>query len=591
MDDIIPPSKVAGLRQLGEDMDIFQSVMKQIINFQTLLYDGLNDLAGKFNSLKTEVSYLNNQLLNVDDSVQSYLSRNPVVVYTRDGVKLDDSLDQITDKIYTLINRVSNVDSDLEKTNMKLDSCLKRTDIEAIEQSISATNTRIQKQDEVINRLANSIDEQRGNLNDQWNVMRGMFRQEAENIKSIVETKVDYSELEKYITHNQVLELTNLFTSIPIDKKTRIPDIIPQVFNDSHMNMEQKIERCYQMLTVERKRVETEEKECIEQFDVLKKLAQECVTDENKETSTTKDYDITEVRDVGCDSGFVNTTEKRKVSLLRNCKHISLGTQITGDSASNEDSNVDNDMEDVSQNIKHGMEYSKKGSTEQVDYNRITSKVVDDVQKIVENQLNVIFDQFGGGLDKKDIVAILKELKVLQTLKVDVDTLKTKIALKLDTSVALQEFESFVRRDELFKNETLTKSRRFNSGRLDDPPTPRSRTVRTVMAPIKKELAPAKGPLPLVPARNSRLLACNERYAPGDDGKLYIREITPISLTAGTSNKNAPGSRISYYDRSKMTMEVDGVEAVLDFQPYTEKDSKNSTRKPLSANNDDSLLE
>lgn len=85
----------------------------------------------------------------------------------------------------------------------------------------------------------------------------------------------------------------------------------------------------------------------------------------------------------------------------------------------------------------------------------------------------------------------------------------------------------------------------------------------------------------LVPARNSKLLGVNDKFLIGDDGKTYLKETTRV----GDRNYKEPpitgtgSGRVSYYDRSKMSMEIDGVDAVVDFQPFVSVDELKKNQK------------
>ena len=156
-EEIIPPTAVAQMNQLGQSIDIFQTSMKQILSFQNMLYQGLKTLTGKYSSLKNEVNFLNNQLLNVDDAVQNYLARNPIQVYTRDGQTLDDAIDDISNRLQSVFARLSKGETKSEKFENFMETCVSSSDVAELREKISQNNTLINTQNNAIETLQNAI--------------------------------------------------------------------------------------------------------------------------------------------------------------------------------------------------------------------------------------------------------------------------------------------------------------------------------------------------------------------------------------------------------------------------------------------------
>ena len=189
-EEIIPPSAVAEMNQLGQNMDMFQMSMKQILGFQNMLYQGLKALSNKFGSLKNEVNFLNNQLLNVDDAVQNYLSRNPVTVYTRDGQHLDDALGDLQDRINSIMARLNKLESNNERFENFMEACVTTDDIQDIRTQIKQNNTISNDHAQAIESLQNSIEKQDLKLDEKWKVIKDFFNKQHVEMDLKLESKI-----------------------------------------------------------------------------------------------------------------------------------------------------------------------------------------------------------------------------------------------------------------------------------------------------------------------------------------------------------------------------------------------------------------
>jgi len=561
LDEIIPLSALNGMRQLGDNVDIFMNTMKQIINFQNMLYNGLKTLSGKFSSIKTEVTFLNNQLLNVDDAVQAYLMRNPVTVYTRDGLHLDDALNGINDRLSTAMNRIRKSDENIENLTNIIEGAVLKEDISQFTQDLGTLQQTSHETTLAIEKIEKEVNEQKGSLDEKWNVMKEMFRQQVAEVSQITDRKVDVSELDRYMKHIQVAELMQLIQALPKSKRTRIPEIIPQIFGEKSMTMEEKIKKVYDMLSVERERVDQEKNEVEMEFDKLKQI-----TLSNANMNGPKDGELVfiecEVRDIAVDSGYSEYSSKRIAQIKRVCEHRTIGSNFLGpNDCIFEQEDSMNDLVDKLDSKKPSSDMSK------MSVDTIVSRAVLMVQDVIEDQMGSILNSLGSSLDKKDVSTLLKQLKTVDQMKVDMDTLKIKLSMKIDQAIAQQEFDNMVTKEEFY---SYLESVGWKPKQIKPETTiPRVKTASRALATPRKKIEP-KAAIPLVPSRSPKMLGVNDKYAIGDDGKSYLKEL-PSEDISNTS-------KISYHERSKLTMEVDGIDTVIDFQPFVPL-SKNSSKK------------
>lgn len=575
IEEIIPPTAVSQMNQLGQNIDIFQSSMKQILNFQNMLYQGLKALTTKFSQLKNEVNFLNNQMLNVDDAVNSYLARNPVTVFTQDGQKIDDALGDMSDRIQAVLSRISRIEQREERFDDFINNSFKPEEVKDLKVEIKQASKMSSDMTDAVQAIHQKIQDQGKQIDDKWSSMKEFITKQNEQVEEHIGSKVDKEILESYISTSNLAELIMMFKSMPVNKQVRIPDIIPQVFADVKLTNEEKIQRCFEMLSVERNRIHREQAECINEFTQLKRLASSVGDDDAEGSLSPENYERVELRDIGCDSGVTEQSEPKFGLILKKYKKRTIATNFDGpqNCTSAAEKGKDELIEVMEENIKNA------GSTSQIDTAALTAKVLADVEEEITNKLTDALTGIGSNLQRSDIKTILDGLRDVQEVKKDLSKVKLGLSMKIDKSIAKQEFDSYVRRDEFFAYmETGNLRPHAYNTQTKEPPvrsTSRSAASNKVVTPRKKT-AEIKGPLPLVPARNPKMLGVNDKYAIGDDGKMYFKELPEQNSTTLTG-LSTRSTKSSYYERSKSMMESqEGIETVLDFQPFVPAESKNN---------------
>ena len=211
------------------------------------------------------------------------------------------------------------------------------------------------------------------------------------------------------------------------------------------------------------------------------------------------------------------------------------------------------------------------------------ANIITNIMGKVENMLVDFFSmQSGLKLDKNDARVLVSQLSVVQQLKEDINKLKLLMNMKKDTVTCDQELEIRITRSDffnylatIFPNNPLIQKclanlnnglpplakTNNNSSRpkttMDEEVKVRTRTIKTSQQPN------------LVPARNSRLLALNQKFLRGADGRYYLRDIGGESSLVMTPNITGNQKK-----------EVQAEEA-FDFQPFTPAQSG-----PRSESND-----
>ena len=385
-EEIIPSSAVAEMNQLGQNMDMFQMSMKQILGFQNMLYQGLKAISNKFSSLKNEVNFLNNQLLNVDDAVQNYLSRNPITVFTRDGQNLDDALGDVNDKIRSIYARLNKLESNNEKFDSFMALCVKTDDIEEMRVQLKQNNSLAMDQARALESIQNSLSKQDNRLDERFKAIKNYFDQQQVELEVKLDHKVNEDELKYYTSNAQLAELTQLFKSMPLTKQVKITEIIPQVFGETNLTNEEKIQKSFDLLNAERNRVVKEKSQVKMEFGTLKKLAQTLNPDLDEDQTSPDAYYQVEVRDIGCDSGVVEVGDVTTTVLLRKCKHRTIGTCFNG--PENIECEQQADQAEIMDKVDTLLE-DQTGTTD-AEVSALAKRVLIESQTLIENQIGDI---------------------------------------------------------------------------------------------------------------------------------------------------------------------------------------------------------
>ena len=570
-DEIIPNHTLVNMRSLGDHIDYFGGAMKQMLNFQFLLYDALNDLASRFVDLRTEVSQMSTQIVNVDDAVQVYFQKHNVQITTKDGLSLDDAVAELKDSIEQIYKRLEKQGQRTDRLEADAATHVKNEDWKILVDSVNRFSAIADESVSGVQRLQEQFNDQTSNIDGKWNVVKELFKSKTDEFQEVIDQTPSFADLEKFCKHRDLAELITLFSSLLPNKRARIKDIIPQVFLDSSTTMEEKLRTAYELLTVERDRLDLEDAELVEEFEQLKNLIKMQNSDEARDHM----YKQITVADVATVSGCADVSEPRTLVFNRGVPHRSIQTQFLG--PDNCEANADVGLDDLVSAFL--MKKGASGSNDAIASEEFKSDILKSCQDLIEEQLTPLFGSAGSPVDKEDIHVLIGELKDVSEFKTALESLRVKLNLKVDQSFLMQELDKCLKREEFFEmmecpsTQTRTTSRKGLSGFPRVRKTPDRSISATATAPpsSRRQKPELQKPTAFVLGRNSKLLGVNDKYLIGDDGKTYLKESSRIS---DKQYREPPitGDR-SYYDRSKISMEIEGVDAVLDFQPFVPADT------------------
>ena len=539
-DEIVTPSAVNTMRSLGGTWDTFNTGMKQMLNFQFMLLDALNNLAGKYDELKQDVTSLSNQLLNIDTAVEAYFDRHPVRATTRDGVPIDDAIAEIQEQLSSLTDTLGDPQEIQKTLNALSEDCVTKEAFMNARRELETTTDTVNAVTKTIDSLTKDLKELKQGNDGKIDMLKGIIREEVENSSSLTIVQFE-EELAQYVKETDFAEALNILKEIPADKRAMIPDIIRSVFSDPEMSVEEKLRKAYSMLVSERQRVNRESDEIDEQFRQLKAMCGGTgAGDEQAE------FEERHVRDIGTDSGICEAEESRTADIQVKGKRLRVGTYFDGPANCLVEREKPLDEIMLSLSNQQG---TARGSN--MNEREIATNVLVHCQGIIERQMELVLGAMGIKIDRNDIVTLVGQLKVVEEIQREVESVKAKLQIKVDRSLMLDELKRYLTREEFF-----FKCREAGLNITDGTQVqtlPKVTRAGSSSARRKKEKSKV---VPLMPARSPAMLGVNDKYLRGRDNKMYIRDLP----------------KKSYYERSKMTMEIDGVEAIMDFQPFVPAD-------------------
>jgi hypothetical protein len=199
----------------------------------------------------------------------------------------------------------------------------------------------------------------------------------------------------------------------------------------------------------------------------------------------------------------------------------------------------------------------------------ITSTVILHCQGIIERQMELVMRAMGIKIDRNDRVQLIGQLSIVEEIQRETELMKKKLLIKVDQSFFTSQLKLYLTREEFFVK-CAEAGIHISQTPISQPVERFGKVVTPARQIHSRKTKERRGaPLPLVPAR-SPMMSVNEKFLKGKDNRLYLREMTGIA-DRSYREPNPVGTR-SYYERSRTSMEVDGVDAILDFQPFVPAD-------------------
>ena len=565
-------------------------MLQTSINQQTMI----DELRAQLRSVQTQVTNICNTLEDFEDKLFIKVQEMRPTVYTRDGVPFDDALEMLQNKVDACNEKTQAQGETLEKHEQEIKTKL---DADQYEQTMKESTQAAESYQELfltIQTLQKDLVKQ---------------RQETDNMTDRVMQMVQLR-----LEHNDILSKDFSFDDMTSKKdggnrpqtpkqdkdyvtKAYLDQELQKIRNDpfglaaSFVPTGDKVKDQFALLQLQQENLDkmymAQKQKLGENYDQLLHMldneGEDLETDVSDDFSIGSDFEVfdsddgkeVEYRSVSIDTeGNIDdeevfttrknaTGKRRSIGLLCN---IGKKTQMSDRQALIEQLKQKKNEQGIA--IEQGGMSSR---TTGVDEKRMQANIITNIMGKVENMLVDFFSmQSGLKLDKNDAKLLVSQLSVVQQLKDDITKLKLLMNAKKDAVTCDQELELRITRVDffnylatIFPNNPLIQKclANINSGL---PPlnktassTARPKTTMEEENKVKTRNIKTSQQPNLVPARNSRLLALNQKFLRGADGRYYLRDMGGESSLVMTPN--ITGSQ-------KKDVQAD---EAFDFQPFT----------------------
>ena len=578
--------------------DMFGKSVAQMLQTSLNQQTMIDELRAQLRSVQTQVTNICNTLEDFEDKLFIKVQEMRPTVYTRDGVAFDDAIEMLQNKVDACNEKTQAQSETLEKHEQEIKNKL---DADQYEQTMKETQQATESYQELfltIQTLQKDLAKQ---------------RQETDNMTDRVMQMVQLK-----LEHNDILSKDYSFDDLsssnkngnnnngnrPITPKDReyvtksyLEQELQKIRDDpfglaaSFVPSGDKAKDQFAMLQLQQENLDkmylAQKQKLGENYDQLLHMldneGEGMDTDVSDDFSIGSDFDVfdsdpdkeVEYRSISIDNeGNVDDEEVFTTKKNSTGKRRSIGLLCNiGKKANMSDRQAL--IEQLKQKkLEQGVAIEQGTATSRtsgLDEKRIQASIITSLMGKVENMLVDFFSmQSGLKLDKNDAKVLVSQLSVVQQLKDDITKLKLLMNSKKDAATCDQELEIRITRVDffnylatIFPNNPLIQKclANINSGL---PPlnktassTARPKTTMEEENKVKTRNIKTSQQPSLVPARNSRLLALNQKFLRGADGRYYLRDMGTESSLVMTPNITGSQKK-----------DVQAEEA-FDFQPFT----------------------
>lgn len=556
--------------------DMFGKSVTQMLQVSLNQQTAIDELRAQLRSCQTQINNITSTIDEFEDRTLIKLQEMRPTIYTRDGVPFDDAIELIENKVNTVTEKTSTYGDSISRLQ---DEMKEKVDNERFENEFKMAadaNAAFQEAANSIQSLQRELQKQRGEMDNMLERCGQMVKLQIEQYK--IKRDLDKPQDSEYVTEDRLREVVNkLKMALAAGANMDNLDLFDE--NDLEGTLERLKKANMDLDADYLKKKEKLGSQLNRVMDLLGGDDGEEVEDTvewEQEFDVTLDGQEREYRNIAVNVGEVEKVEIgdvfRRVPETTG-RRRNLGSVCRRGKAGSKRQQLLEEARRQKEKAMKGLSGGEK--TGKVDEKKLTAKVSNVIMGKVEELVADLLSATGGSgvkLDKNDARALVQQLSVLQTVKTDINKLKSLILLKIDKVEAEHEFSLRVTREELFslllsifpQNAALQKAlANYNSGKplppLRKPDRVKSRGAgdeETYV--VHRRQVQTAAPATLVPARNSRLLALNQRFLKGNDGKYYYRDVGgDISISAASPVAGAPNARANVV-----------AEQAFDFQPF-----------------------
>lgn len=575
---------------LATVFQLFGKGVTQMVQKDVLQQAMIDELRSQVRALQVQITNLTANMDEMEDRILIKMQSQQPTLFTREGIPIDDALDALTNRAQTTEEHLKAAIEQVNRFDADLASKVDKEEFITVADESQKSSEAFTDISATVHVLQKDVQKLRNEFGDSQDKILQTVRLQIQNSSTIEDTKIEdlgsnyvtHEELQNVLMNIQPLEqkirlkksglLDFLFTDdgVTEDKIEQAYQILQQKGEELDPDDEEgrkQLEDDYQRLikVIENRQTEQEEED---RGDKGEEDGNEEEGEEEDIDGVWSDYvEQKEYVDVAIDKeeAEITSTHIRQPTFGESRRSIGLQiyeVNIDDYNEEEEEPSIDIEEAEVPQRRIRSKKQSRMGkvvaqlkkekdglaqmrqtqnTTTKVDENRIAQAVFDQLmprfEVLMTEGLNMAAPSSGVQLNKNDAKVMIAQLQSLNDVQKEVKELKLKVSMKLDKGKADQEFALRVTREELFKiladifpdNSSITQLTHSALPPLKRTNSPRGDVVERLPSEsgvVIKSTTKTQSPKNLKPARQSRLLALNQRYLKGADGRYYLRDLS-----------------------------------------------------------------
>lgn len=482
-------------------------MLQQSVNQQTVI----DELRAQNRSLQTQVANLTAAIDEVEDRIFVRLQNMQPTLYTREGIPIDDALDNISSKVQSLNEKIVSNAEAITKVDAELTAKVDRDEFEK-------ANNEAQKAGDSFGDLSNTIQTIQKDIQQIKQSAQDSNDRMVQTIKFQIKSQMlnqqmntEEQDLTDYVTKDELREKLNklkleIVNSVGSGDPNDVSAIVDFAVSGKGLT-EEKVKEAYNLLQQRKANVDrnyNKQKKTINQeMSRLMRLAKNVVKtngeefddmmveeeeeDKEKSENNKNSQQKIEYRTVGIDTAKDIFEEEKTESREPNPRKKRRNTGITakppkkrGKNKKEGKDNIDDDNEDEEdydddesaekksrQKDEKGLDnlidkmqeeqdldiqQQQQQITAHVDEGKLIQKVLEAVMPRVESLFESLSTSNGNGikLEKNEAKQLVSQLSLLDSLQNEMKTIRMKINMKFDRSVAETELQARITKDEFF---------------------------------------------------------------------------------------------------------------------------------------------
>lgn len=586
--------------------EMFGKSVTQMLTASIQQQTAIDELRSQIRSCQTQISNISGTLEEFEDRMFVRLQEMRPVIYTRDGLPLDDALEMLQNKVNSNTEKAQTQEEFINRLDAEVKTKL---DTEAFESAFKAANDTTESFTDVamsLQSLQKDLQKQRQDTDAMMERVTQMVKLQLEthNTRSQMEEDDDEdqdgyvrkSDFKKALAGLKKLggsggpDFDALFDENDLEgtleRLKKAGEGLDQDYAEKKAKLESNLNRAIGMLSTGDESYDDDwdydDFEIESEFDVDIDLDAEV-----EFRDVMADLDGSIVAEDPYKSNAHSSGQRRNIGLMCDMEAYEAGLEEEdgGEPKSKRKKSKKQKLKEEMMKQKDKIKGEEKSTGKgKVDEQKITSMVSSVVMSKVEAMLVDLFSSGAGGikLDKSDAKQLVTQLSSLASVKEEITKLKMLVSMKIDKIECEKELQVRITRDEFFNmlitlfpsNTAIQKALQNYKKKLPPlkkPNTPNERTSNGRAQTRNEErdeetghytvhqrnVKTATSPQNLVPARNSRLLALNQKFLKGADGKYYLRDVG-----------GDPGLVMPSIVGSQTQKVAINPESAFDFQPF-----------------------